>query len=63
PDPLLPQRQLEEIAERGWVVATSQLQAVLGVAPKEGDRYGFQLQRCGRIGREAGWQILKNPRV
>jgi hypothetical protein len=56
-DPLAPQRQLEEIADRGWIVTTSQLRSILGVQPREGDRLGFQLVKVGRVGREMGWRV------
>ncbi|MBD3882129.1 hypothetical protein IFO70_10200 [Phormidium tenue FACHB-886] len=58
-DPLLPQRQLEEIADRGWVVSSSQLRQVLGVNVREGERLGFVFRRSGRVGRECGWKVVK----
>ena len=58
-DPLLPQRQLQEIANRGWIVSSSQLQKILGVRAKEGERLGFTLMRSGRVGRSVGWRVEK----
>lgn len=57
PDPLHPQRQLEEIADRGWVVTSSQLREILGTQPREGERLGFRLVKVGRSGREAAWRV------
>lgn len=56
-DPLLPQRQLQDACDRGWQLSTSQLRAILGARPRPGDRYGFQLQRVGRIGKESAWSV------
>ncbi len=59
PDPLLPQRQLQELADRGWLATTSQLRAILGVHPREGVWYGFHLSKAGRIGRQGAWEVRK----
>ena len=64
PDPLLPQRQLQEIADRGWLVSTSQLAAILGVRPTDGMvRYGFVCDRAGRSGRESSFKVVKASTV
>lgn len=62
PDPLLPQRQLQELADRGWTASTSQLQAILGSKPREGQRFGFELKRVGRSGREVAWVVRGGDR-
>lgn len=60
-DPLAPQRQLQEAADRGWVLGTKQLQEILGIRPREGQFLGFKVVRCGRSGRgvETGWKVSK----
>lgn len=61
-DPLLPQRQLQELCDRGWLASTSQLTKILGVRPRpQMSRYGFMFEAKGKMGREACWQVLKNP--
>lgn len=61
PDPLLPQRQLQEIAEQHWEVSKSQLAKILGTRHfRDGDRrYGFQLLKHGKVGRQSAWKVLK----
>ena len=62
PDPLLPQRQLQELCDRRWFATTTQLTKILGVRPRPGmTRYGFELQPRGKMGREGCWQINQCP--
>lgn len=60
PDPLAPQRQLQEAADRSWVLGTLQLKQILGQTPQEREYFGFKVVRCGRSGRgrEIGWKVL-----
>ena len=57
PDPLLPHRQLKEVAEQGWQITTSQLKAIIGVAPRERVYGVYVFKQSGRIGRELGWCV------
>jgi|SRR5579885_259199 len=58
PDPLTPQRQLQEACDRGWQLSTSQLRTILGTRPRR-DRYGFCFEHAGRIGRENAWTVKR----
>ena len=58
-DPLSPQKQLQEISDRGWQASTSQLQAILGVKTIGSSRYGFTFTRAGKSGRESSWLVQK----
>lgn len=60
-DPLLPQRQLQEAADQGWILGTAQLKEILGFRPREGTILGFEIVRFGRSGRgvETGWKIKR----
>jgi biotin operon repressor len=62
-DPLANLRSLEEACDRGWLLSTSQLAALLGVkslSAKEFSRYGFTFTRVGRNGVESSWRIRKS---
>lgn len=56
---------LERAYQNGWILSTSQLAEVLGVAGKtlsrlpEFDRHGFHFSRSGEVGTELGWAIAK----
>lgn len=65
-DPLLPQRQLQELCDRGWLASTSQLIKILGVRPRtDMVRYGFRFEPMGKMGREGSWQVKStiNPDI
>jgi hypothetical protein len=60
-DPLAGLRSLEEATEKGWLLSSSQVKALVGTAPS-GDsfnRYGFVFVKAGRNGRECAWRISK----
>ncbi len=62
-DPLANLRSLEEACDRGWLLSTSQLAALLGVksfSGKEFTRYGFRFNRVGRNGAESAWRVEKS---
>ncbi|MBD2437335.1 hypothetical protein [Nostoc sp. FACHB-110] len=63
--PLDRYRELEEVAQNGWVLSTSDIEAIIGIKPRIlGMAYGsFQISRCGKVGREAGWIIKKKANV
>lgn len=56
---------LERAYQNHWILSTSQLAEVLGVAGKtlsrlpEFDRHGFHFSRNGEVGNEIGWTISK----
>ena len=53
-------RELEEAAAHGWMLPTSKVVTLIGVAP-HGEvfaRGSFAFARSGKIGREAGWKVL-----
>lgn len=60
-DPLAMFRQLEEIAQHGWLLSTSQLVDIMGVKPKgeSCDRFGFRFTRAGKNGSETAWRVEK----
>ena len=61
PSPLQVWRELEEACHCSWILSTSQVRALTGIAP-HGDihEYGaFRFKRNGKIGREAGWEVWK----
>jgi hypothetical protein len=62
PDPLSNLRSIQEACDRGWLLSTSQLAALLGVKSVSGkqiDRYGFRFTRVGKNGAESAWQVSK----
>lgn len=62
PDPLANLEQLERVAEKGWLLSTSQLAPLLGLkalSGKEFSRYGFTFTRVGRNGAESAWRVEK----
>lgn len=56
---------LERAYQNHWILSTSQLAELLGVAGKtlsrlpEFDRHGFTFSRSGEVGNEIGWAIGK----
>ncbi|MBD2489037.1 hypothetical protein [Aulosira sp. FACHB-615] len=60
--PLDRYRELEEVAQNEWILSTSDVEAIIGMKPRIlGVTYGsFQIIRCGKVGREAGWLIKKS---
>ncbi|TVQ54556.1 MAG: hypothetical protein EA366_11785 [Spirulina sp. DLM2.Bin59] len=61
PSPLQVWRELEEACQCSWILSTSQVRALTGMAP-HGDIYeygAFRFKRNGKIGREAGWEVWK----
>ncbi len=65
-DPLANLRALEDAAQRGWLLSTSQLAPLLGRKTLSGeviDRYGFVCRRVGRNGAESAWAIQKRQPV
>ena len=62
PDPLANLELLERVAEKGWLLSTSQLAPLLGLRSLSGkalERYGFTFTRVGRNGAESAWQVEK----
>lgn len=59
PDPLSPQRRLEEVSQNNWIVTSSQLRQI-GVVPRAGERLGFRFSKVGRVGRENGWRVERS---
>lgn len=59
--PLATYRELEEAAERGWILPTSVVRDLTGIRPKGlCSCWGcFGFQRSGKMGREAGWRVKK----
>lgn len=59
--PLDRYRELEEVAKNEWILSTSDIEVIIGMKPRIlGMTYGsFQIIRCGKVGREAGWLIKK----
>jgi hypothetical protein len=61
-DPFANLKALEEAAQRGWLLSSSQLAPLLGLKTLAGqtiDRYGFTCTRQGRNGVESAWKITK----
>jgi len=53
---------LERVAEKGWLLSTSQLAPLLGLRSLSGkvfERYGFSFTRVGRNGAESAWRVGK----
>ena len=62
PDPLANLELLERVAEKGWLLSTSQLAPLLGLKSLHGAefcRYGFVFTRVGRNGAESAWRVGK----
>lgn len=63
PDPMQTLRSLQEAADKGWVLPTSQLLPLLGLKSCPSyvifSRRGFVFERMQRNGREIEWRIKK----
>lgn len=62
PDPLNRYRALDEIAEKGWHLPTSEIATLLGMKTLNGqefERYGFRFIRMGKAGTESTWKVEK----
>ncbi|MCC5640640.1 hypothetical protein LC593_33375 [Nostoc sp. CHAB 5844] len=59
--PLEQYRELEEVSQQGWILPTSDIEAIIGIKPRIlGLTYGsFQIIRSLKVGREAGWLVKK----
>lgn len=61
PDPIAYNSSLERARVSGWILSTSEVEQLIGVRPK-GDRFTrgcWIFSRSEKIGREAGWKVLK----
>jgi hypothetical protein len=61
-DPLANLETLERVAEKGWLLSTSQLAPLVGVKTPTGKqftRYGFTFTRAGKNGAESAWKVTK----
>jgi hypothetical protein len=61
-NPLSNLEALEQAAQNGWLLSTSQLAPLLGLKTLSGktvQRYGFTFTRVGRNGAESAWSIQK----
>ncbi|MEB3355956.1 MAG: hypothetical protein VKK04_04465 [Synechococcales bacterium] len=50
------------IADRGWLVSTSELAPILGLKSLNGaefERYGFRFVRSGKNGSQSAWRVEK----
>ncbi|MFB2769807.1 hypothetical protein ACE1AT_11040 [Pelatocladus sp. BLCC-F211] len=57
--------ELEKVANNGWILPTSVVRSITGIAPK-GDNFSrgsFVFIRVGKVGREAGWIVKKTALV
>ncbi|MEO0644816.1 MAG: hypothetical protein AAFZ17_01470 [Cyanobacteria bacterium J06650_10] len=56
-------RGLQELADKGWWLSTSQLAQVMGLkslpAGENFERYGFRFTRSGKNGLETAWKVEK----
>lgn len=51
---------LEKIALMNWVIPTSEVARLIGFKPQKSLEYGsFIIERCGKIGRQTGWVVVK----
>ena len=57
-------RELEEAADKGWLLTTSQVHQLVGAKPKgiQWHRGSFVFSKAGKIGREAAWIVEKLDR-
>jgi hypothetical protein len=62
-DPLAHLGQLERAAEHDWLLTTSEVKGLIGVAPsgERFKRHGFIFIKMGRSGRQMEWKIYKSP--
>ncbi|MBE9077072.1 hypothetical protein IQ241_07140 [Romeria aff. gracilis LEGE 07310] len=67
PDPLAYYRALEEVAQKGWQLKTSEVAYLLDLPPKEIERFDYQFYEAGfvftragyRSGGEVAWRVSK----
>jgi hypothetical protein len=60
-DPLQHYEALERAAANQWILTTTEVKSLIGTTPK-GDEYtygAFAFVRAGRLGRSAGWRVMK----
>ena len=59
PDPIANLRRLQEAAEQGWLLTTSQVWELTGAKPhgQSWQRGSFVFRKTGKIGREAAWCV------
>ncbi len=59
PDPIAHLRRLQEAAEQGWLLTTSQVRELTGAKPhgQSWRRGSFVFCKTGKIGREAAWSV------
>ena len=52
-------RQLQEIADNGWLINTTQLKGLIDVTPKgkEFTRGSFRFSKSGKIGAQSAWKV------
>lgn len=57
--PLVVYRELEEVADKKWILPTSTVKQLTGVTPtgKGVTRGSFNFVKSGKIGREAAWRV------
>ncbi|MGL6136961.1 MAG: MerR family transcriptional regulator [Planktothrix sp.] len=59
--PLWFHEELEKAADKGWILSTSDVKALIGVKPK-GEifrRGGWELVRAGKIGNQGAWKVKR----
>ena len=59
--PLWFHEELEKAAKQGWILSTSEVEALIGVKPK-GEifhRGGWEFVRAGKIGNQGAWKVKK----
>ena len=58
-DPIENWRRLQEVAEQGWLLTTSQVWELAGAKPhgQSWQRGSFEFRKTGKIGREASWSV------
>jgi len=54
-------RELEEAAQKGWLLTTRQVREIAGAKPKgqQWQRGAFTFRKAGKIGRETAWEVEK----
>jgi hypothetical protein len=59
--PLWFHEELEKAAKQGWILSSSDVEALIGVKPK-GEifhRGGWEFVRAGKIGNQGAWKVNK----
>ena len=64
PDPISNLRRLQEAADNGWLLTTSQVRELTGAKPHGPSwrRGSFEFRKRGKIGREAAWGVERSSR-